>query len=104
MHRKRARLSLMLTMMLPALSGCLVHTRKVARAVMPTNVQSSTPQKLVDSINKFYDSINSMSATVTFTATTGGSLNGSEKTYTSFSGYILLKKPEALRVIGFLPI
>jgi len=104
MYRVRTRLSVTLTLLLPVLSGCLVHTRKVPKAILPTNVLSATPEQLMDSINKMYDSIDSMSATVTFTATEGGSLKGQEKTITPFSGYILLKKPESLRVIGFLPV
>jgi hypothetical protein len=93
-----------LTLALPAMNGCLWHTRRVPQATMPANVQTVPPEQLVDQINKQYDAINSMNATVTFTATQGGTLKGSETTYTSFSGYILLRKPESLRVIGFLPV
>ena len=89
---------------LPALNGCLWHTRKVPVAKMPVNVLTAAPEQLVDAINKQYDAIDSLNATVTFTATEGGTLKGKETTYTSFSGYILLRKPESLRVIGFLPV
>ena len=100
-HRIRTRLSLALMLALPALNGCLWHTRKVPVAKMPVNVLTAAPEQLVDAINKQYDAIDSLNATVTFTATEGGSLKGRETTYTSFSGYILLRKPESLRVIGF---
>lgn len=93
-----------MTLLLPALTGCLWHTRKVPQAKMPTNVLSAAPDQLVDIINKQYDAIDSLSATVTFTATEGGTLKGSEKTVTPFSGYILLRKPESLRVLGLLPV
>jgi hypothetical protein len=102
--RTRTLLSLVLMLVLPALNGCLWHTRKVPQAKMPASVLSAPPEQLVDIINQRYDAINSLNATVTFTATQGGSLKGSETTYTSFSGYILLRKPESLRVIGFLPV
>jgi hypothetical protein len=98
------RVALALMLALPWLNGCLWHTHRVAQVKMPQNVQSAPPDQLVETINKQYDAINTMSATVTFTATEGGSLKGKETTYTSFSGYILLRKPEALRVIGFLPV
>jgi outer membrane lipoprotein-sorting protein len=94
---------LAMTLVLPALNGCLWHTRKVPQAKMPENVQSAPPEQLIDIINKRYDSINSLRATVTFTATEGGTLKGSEKTITAFPGYILLRKPESLRVLGYLP-
>ncbi|HEX3986617.1 MAG TPA: DUF4292 domain-containing protein [Acidobacteriaceae bacterium] len=104
MHRIGTRWSLVLLLALPALNGCLWHTRRVPQARMPAIVMTATPQQLVDIINKHYDAVNSLSAAVTFTATSGGVLNGKEKTITPFSGYILLRKPEALRVIGYLPV
>lgn len=104
MRRTRTRVSLALMLALPALNGCLWHTRKVPQAKMPANVVSAPPEQLVNIINKQYDAINSMTATVTFTATEGGTLKGKVKTVTPFSGYILLRKPESLRVIGYLPV
>jgi hypothetical protein len=103
-HRVRNRAFLAMTLALPALNGCLWHTRKVPQAQMMENVQSAPPGQLVDIVNKQYDAIQAMSASVTFTATEGGALKGSEKTVTPFSGYIRLRKPESLRVIGFLPV
>ena len=94
----------MLLLALPALNGCLWHTRKVPKARPPAVVLTASPEKLVDIINQQGDAIHSLSAAVTFTATSGGALNGQEKTITPFSGYILLRKPEALRVIGYLPV
>lgn len=91
-------------LVLPALSGCFWHTRRVPKAKLPVNVLTATPQQLVGIINQQYDAVNSMFAAVTFTATVGGSLNGKEKTVTPFSGYIFIRKPESLRVIGYLPV
>jgi len=104
MARTRARISLLLLLALPVLNGCLWHTRRVPQAKMPTNVLSAPPEQLVETINKQYDAVRTLSATVTFTATEGGTLKGKQTTYTSFSGYIRLRKPEQLRVIGFLPV
>ncbi|HLJ76260.1 MAG TPA: hypothetical protein VKT75_02555 [Acidobacteriaceae bacterium] len=104
MHRWRSKAVVVLTLVLPALNGCLWHTRKVPKAVVPTGVLSATPDQLVDLINKEYDRVNSLSATVTFTATEGGQIKGKELTVAPFTGYILLRKPESLRVIGYLPV
>ena len=104
MFRKPSRVFLLFTLVLPALNGCLWHTRRVPRAVMPAAVLSATPQQLVEIVNRQYDAIHSLSATVEFTATEGGSLKGKERTIAPFSGYIRLQKPESLRVIGFLPV
>lgn len=103
-RRAGAGLPLALLLTLPLLNGCLWHTRRVPQAKMPVNVQTAPPEQLVDVVNQEYDKINSMSATVTFTASEGGTLKGKQTTYTSFSGYIRLRKPEELRVIGFLPV
>jgi hypothetical protein len=94
-----------MTLGLPALNGCLWHTRKVPQAKMPEGpVLTAAPEQLVDIINKQYDAIQSLSATVTFTATQGGEIKGTEKTVAPFSGYILMRKPESLRVLGYLPV
>lgn len=93
-----------LMLALPALTGCLWHTRRVPKAKMPVNVLTATPEQLVRIIDQQYDAVNAMFAQVTFTATEGGSLKGKEKTITPFSGYIFIRKPESLRVIGYLPV
>lgn len=104
MRRTRIRAAVALTLVLPALSGCLWHTRRVPMAKMPATVLTATPEQLVEIINRQYDAIDTMNATVTFTATEGGTLNGKVKTITPFSGYILLRKPESLRVFAFVPV
>lgn len=103
-HWVRSRAFLAMTLALPALNGCLWHTRKVPQAKMPENVLSAVPEQLVEIVNQQFDAINSLNAKVTFTATSGGELKGSEKTITPFPGYILLRKPESLRVLGYLPV
>ena len=103
-HWVRSKAFLAMTLALPALNGCLWHTRKVPQAKMPDNVLSAPPERLVEIINKRYDGIDALSADVTFTATQGGALNGSVKTITPFPGHILVRKPESLRVIGYVPV
>lgn len=91
-------------MLLPFLDGCLWRTRRVKQIKPPEVVMSATAEDLVNLINDQCNKIHSLSATVEFTATVGGPKKGKEKTYTSFTGYILLRKPEALRVIGLVPV
>ena len=93
-----------LLLLLPLLSGCFVHTKTVKQVKMPGVVLSATADQLVKDVNQQCQEIHSLSATVEFTATEGGPRKGKEKTYTSFSGYILLRKPEAIRVIGLVPV
>jgi outer membrane lipoprotein-sorting protein len=90
-------------LLLPLLNGCLVHTRIVKQEVTPANVMTSTADELVKAVNDKCNDVHSLSATVELQATVGGPRKGKEETYT-FSGYILLRKPESLRVIGLLPV
>ena len=89
---------------LPVLTGCLSHTRKLPQPKMATVVKSADVQELVDDINHQYDAIQSLNATVEFQASVGGEQKGKITDYTSVKGYILLRKPEMLRVLGLVPV
>ncbi|WP_158752275.1 DUF4292 domain-containing protein [Acidobacterium sp. S8] len=93
-----------IAMCLPALTGCLSHTHKLQQPKMPGLVMSADAQQLVSSINKQYDAVQTLSATVTFQASVGGAQKGKITDYTSFRGFIRLRKPEMLRVLGLLPV
>ncbi|MBB6145730.1 outer membrane lipoprotein-sorting protein [Silvibacterium bohemicum] len=91
-------------LLLPMLNGCLVHTRTLKQPIIPSVVMTATADQLVKTINDGCDDIHSLTATVDFLATEGGPRKGKERTFTSFSGYIVLRKPESLRVIGLVPV
>jgi outer membrane lipoprotein-sorting protein len=93
-----------LTLALPGLTGCLYTTHKVQQAKMPAIVMTATADELIAKLNEQYDAINSITAWVEFRASTGGPRQGKEKTYTSFSGNILMRKPESIRVLGYVPV
>ena len=56
----------------PFLNGCLVHTRTVKRATMPSAVMTATADQLVKVINDRCNEIHSLSTTVDFQLTRGG--------------------------------
>jgi outer membrane lipoprotein-sorting protein len=85
-------------------SGCLKHTRLLERPQQPTIVLSSNAQQLIESLNERYDAIHSMNATVLLRASVGGVSKGKVTDYTSLRGYILLRQPNMLRVLGLLPV
>ena len=60
--------------------------------------------QLVNGVNDRYSAISSLTATVDFQATTGGARQGKQTDITPFHGYILLRKPAMLRVVGLLPV
>lgn len=93
-----------LALFFPILSGCLSHTRKLQTVRPPAVVETADAVQLADSLNRNYAAINSMTATVDFQASVGGTRKGKVTDYTSFRGYILLRKPEMLRVLGLVPV
>jgi hypothetical protein len=89
---------------LPLLTGCLYHTRKL-QAVKPSGtVMSADATQLAGVLIRNYDAIQTLSATVDMQASVGGNKKGSVTDYTSFRGFILVRKPAMLRVIGLLPV
>ena len=93
-----------LALMVPVLTGCLSHTRSLQKPIMAGTVLNADAVQLVEAVNRRYDQVNSLTATVDFAASVGGAHTGKETDYTSFHGYILFRKPQMLRVIGLLPV
>ncbi len=102
--RIRQALAAGLIGMVPALTGCLSHTRIVPRTRLAEVVMSTSLDQLIRQVNTQFDAIQTMRATVEISATTGGSLQGKVTESPSFSGYIFLRKPEDLRVILLVPV
>jgi outer membrane lipoprotein-sorting protein len=95
-------LSALLSMSL-GISGCYKTTRSVVKVVPPPVVRDATVDDLVKQLNGNYEAIKSFKAAVTIAASTGGGRTGKVTDYTSFAGYILMRKPRDLRVILQVP-
>lgn len=93
----------MLLAMTPALTGCLVHRHSVMKTRPPEVVLNATLDQLLKQANDRYDAIHSTTAVVQVIACTGGSLIGEVKCYPAFKGYIIIGKPEQIRVILQVP-
>ena len=100
----RACATFFLSFTMLGLNGCLKHTRILERPQEPGVVLSATAQQLIQRVNTRYDSIHSMNANVLFQASVGGASKGKVTDYTSLRGYILLRQPSMLRVLGLLPV
>lgn len=90
--------------MVPALTGCLKHTRIVPRTFPAEIVISTSVETLLQEVDTRFNAIQTMKATVEIAAATGGSQQGKVTEFPSFSGYIFLRKPEDLRVILLVPV
>lgn len=86
------------------LSGCLFTTRHLPKPKAPTVTQSATAEDLVQRLNRRWDALSSLEARVMIQASVTKSQQGVTRDYTSFPGIILMRKPEMLRVVGFVPV
>lgn len=86
------------------LTGCLFRSRKVVQPVNDVQLKTATQQELIDYINTQANKIQSVQATVDIDTTVGGVKKGKVTDYQEIRGYLLLRKPAMLRLIGLMPI
>lgn len=84
------------------LSGCSLMPirRRFLVPKAPDNIQTVAPQKLVESLDQRWDALRTLSATVKMQVTELKSDKGVAETLPAATGWILLQKPEMLRVSG----
>jgi outer membrane lipoprotein-sorting protein len=88
----------------PALTGCLTHTHVVMKTRLPDVVRNDTLDQLLKQTTGRYDAIQSLTATIQVSVATGGSMQGVVKETIPYHGYIILSKPEQIRMIVELPL
>ena len=87
------------------LTGCFSSVRRVEQVQTTTApLQTASVSQLESQISARDAAIKTLNASVLITASTGGGKEGQVKTYTSFRGYIYVRKPRELRVIMVLPV
>jgi outer membrane lipoprotein-sorting protein len=101
---KRLRSMTLCLLGLPFLTGCLYHTRQLPQPKSAGPALDEGVAQLIAGVNDRYNAIQTLSATVDFSAQIGGAKRGKETDTTSFGGYILLRKPNSLRVLGLVPV
>ena len=84
------------------LSGCslLPTTRKLPVPKAPEIVQTIAPEALVAQLNEHWDAVHALTATVEIQATELKTKEGVAKDWPSARGFILIRKPSMLRVVG----
>ena len=70
----------------------------------PKQVLSSSLQELVASTTGRYNAVDTLNAQLEVAASTGGGKEGRVIEYTSFTGYVLLRKAGDLRFVGVAPV
>jgi outer membrane lipoprotein-sorting protein len=104
---KTAGLAALASVSLPLwMAGCslLPSTRHLPVPKAPANVQTVSPDQLVDQLNRRWDALQSLNAKVSVKASVTKQKEGIEKDYTTFPAIILLRKPKMLRVLGLIPL
>src|SRR5208282_1550342 len=84
------------------LAGCniLPTTRHLPVPKAPSLVQTATPDELVKQLNQHWNALNTLTATVEIYATELKTAEGLEKDFPSCRGFILMRHPKMLRVVG----
>jgi hypothetical protein len=103
---KRAqKIWLALSLVLALMStGCLFRSKRVPQRVVQSNLRTATLSELVDMVNAQSNRIRTLNAMVDIDASVGGSIKGKITEYKEIRGYILMRQPNQLRMIGLLPI
>jgi outer membrane lipoprotein-sorting protein len=100
--RHLAAAALLLPLLL--LSGCLWNTHKLPVPKAPLIEQSAAPAELVRQLNKRWQALQSLNASVEIQASVLKPKQGVATDYTAIRGIILMRKPEMLRVLGRVPV
>ncbi|MGA9567525.1 MAG: DUF4292 domain-containing protein [Candidatus Korobacteraceae bacterium] len=103
MKSSRTVLAAVVGLLLSA-TGCLFHTRTVEVRVSSAKLQTATQQELIDRLNQAAAQVKTLNATVDIDTSVGGAKRGKVTEFKEIRGYILVRKPEMLRMIGLYPI
>jgi len=88
---------------LPA-TGCLFRSRPVPRQLSNAPLKAATQAELIDYINAQAAQVHSMEATVDIDTSVGGEKKGKITDYQEIRGYVMVRKPAMLRMIGLMPV
>ncbi len=86
------------------LSGCLFRSRVVERQLSTAPLRTATQQELIAYIDAQAAQVHSLQATVDIDTSVGGEKRGKVTDYQEIRGYVLIRKPAMLRMIGLLPV
>src|SRR5580704_5215072 len=96
----RFAVALVLPLLLSGCSYFIPTKRHLPVPKAPAIVQTATPDELVKKLNDRWDAIQTLTATVEVYATETKSAEGVAIDIPSSRGYILMRKPQMLRVLG----
>jgi outer membrane lipoprotein-sorting protein len=95
---------LAISVLLLSTTGCLFHTRAVETRLSTAKLLTATQQELIERLNHDANQIKTLNATVDIDSSVGGEKRGKVTSFKEIRGYILVRKPNMLRMIGLYPI
>src|SRR5215470_11467173 len=104
MYRLFRPVTLVLTIALLSLSGCLLRTERQVTRVSTNPLQDATLEQLITIINKEAGMLQTFVANVDIDFSAGGAKKGKVTDYTQVTGYILVRKPENMRMVVKAPV
>jgi hypothetical protein len=104
MHKGSPVLLLAAALALSSLTGCLFRTHTIKRITYADKIQTATLDDLVRNINTEAAKIQTLKATVDIATTAVNEKKAKATDYTEIRGYILVRKPAMLHMIGLLPV
>jgi outer membrane lipoprotein-sorting protein len=96
--------TLLLALALLPLGGCLRTSHPVQIRMSTATLKEATLEELVNSINTSAERLNSFKATVDIDTSVLERKKGDVKDYPQIRGYVLLRKPEMLRMVLLVPV
>ena len=85
--------------------GCAVkHQIRLPPTPVSAPLRQATVPELAKEVDAWSQRINTMTATVEFKPTTGSVYTGVINEYQTVGGFILLKKPDTIRILGQAPV
>lgn len=103
MKSRRAFLAAAILVLLVS-PGCLFRTRTVEVRISTAKLLTATQQELIDRLNHDAAQVKTLNATVDIDTSYGGEKRGKVTDFKEIRGYILVSKPNMLRMIGLYPI
>lgn len=88
--------------MLP-LTGCLFRSHRVEKPVLGP-LKSATQEELIDYLTSQAEKLQNLQATVDIDTNVGGAKKGKIVEYQQIRGYVFLRKPAMLRMVGLAPL
>jgi len=86
------------------LTGCFFRHREPERRYYQGPLKEATLEQLVNTINSNASRFQSLRADVNIDTSVGGERKGKITDYKEISGYVLVRKPSMLRMIGLVPV